>query len=404
MDSTTYYWTTTDRGAAHNPKNPNTYFDNFSPFADASAEPNSYRQQVIAADSVVGDSCGVGKVIKRYSYDAADRPTQYAQVHSGVTYRTTILSYNGAGQVVFCSTASDTGFLNRGVPSGLIPESRQYSTYNAAGQLVKDSIVQLIWAGGTTVYMRNYNSTGALAGVLTIAYHSLGVPDSADRASFSYYSNGLLRTALYQYYNKPALNWVPSGVDSFSYAGSNPAYTYMGSFYWSAGSQTWMPAARTVTALNAAGNWDVVTKQYPTGGGSTWTSSQKWVYNYNSFGNLEQLNAYYANNGVFPPTPNTTYNFYFETYNSSVGVSSLYGVKSACTIVPNPASGSFEVLRSGKGTARYSLLDATGRVLRSGMIMAEKETIDAGGIPAGLYFLKVQEEGASSETHRVVLQ
>lgn len=74
----------------------------------------------------------------------------------------------------------------------------------------------------------------------------------------------------------------------------------------------------------------------------------------------------------------------------------------AVRIFPNPTTGTVQVEWPGEGGTRYELLDATGRMLGGGMLRAGTQVIDLGGLPDGLYFLRMGQ-GHGALVQRLVL-
>jgi hypothetical protein len=403
-DSTVYRWNTTARGAAHNPKISASYQDAFSPYADGSDERNSVRRQFIAADSEVVYGAGGSAPLRGYTYDAANRPTRYAEYLQGMMSQRTFLTYNSAGQITYCNSDQDTGLINNGVPTGMKPALKQYSSYNAAGKLVKDSMVNLM-EGVSTVYLYTYTAAGNMSQIATNTYYGSATPDDMSRVNLSYNSNGLLTLSVTEQYDASTSSWMTQVKDSIGYTGNNPAYTFESFALSNPMTGAWIPIAQITATLNAAGNWSEIVVRVANSLGGPLQDVQKQVISYNSFNNYQKVLFYAAVTGTFPSTPTDTYNYYYQTYNSNVGVGKTPELAQTSQVAPNPANGSFQILRNGaKTSANYMLLDASGRVLRRGVMNGDKETVDVSGVAGGLYFLTVQEEGNAAQTHRVVVQ
>ena len=83
------------------------------------------------------------------------------------------------------------------------------------------------------------------------------------------------------------------------------------------------------------------------------------------------------------------------------------GAAATVLVHPNPASNGFAtlVIDAPQGGLFLDLLDRSGRVVRQQRVMGSglvRERIDLGGVPSGLYLVRLQGEGLSATARLVV--
>lgn len=78
-------------------------------------------------------------------------------------------------------------------------------------------------------------------------------------------------------------------------------------------------------------------------------------------------------------------------------------VSDGITMYPNPGSGVITVQRNSAMPAPYEVHDALGRMLMHGTLLGDKQQIDVGGWPPGVYLLRVVMDG-HAEVTRFVLE
>ncbi len=412
-DSFRYFYFSPARGAAHNPKNPASFYPfDFSPFDsyDSTSAYGGYRTQYVQFDSArrydfspTGTSLG-SEMLVRNQYNTANRITQmeHYENNAPTATRRYVLAYNAAGDAV-----SKT-FYDEYPASTLALFSTQTSMYNAQHHPVVDSTFNhAIVNAPESRFSYSYNAGGQLAQCL-IQNWMAGVWQPAQRTTYSYNTAGLLRSFLDEDYVGGV--WKPDYKDSFVYSGTNPAFIAEHGSQWEPTTNTWDPYFRTFLHLNTVGNWDTVTTQYYDVQTATWGYLSRTTITYNSYNNWETLTAAYDDddNGVI----NTgevygTNRYYYELWNNATRVEALPAATSF-TVYPNPASARLSVRWSKTQVpVSYTVADIHGHTLSNGSVMtgASRLELDLSGYTPGYYFLSLTgADGSILHREKVVRQ
>ncbi len=406
-DSTRYYYGSPVRGAAHDPRNPDSYSTYFDPTANIYISPvGNQRRLYMMPDSLVRTSASggsTGQSRSHFTYNAADQPLTVEESYDTVTYQRYELSYDAAGR-----PQTSKVYFTFGPPgTPLVHYTTQYSFYNTAGRLTLDSIVNVSSGtpGPDEKYEYAYSSSGALTSIT--GYDWDGTAWEADERSLADYypGSGLLRTVLYEVSDAGA--WIPDYKDSVGYfAGTPVMLSYFLSSYYDSGA--FVPEYRATLTLNSAGLYDVTTSEgYDAG---AFLPQVRTQYTYNSAGNFDATYEYYDNDGdgAFDPDPLATMRYHYELYDDAVGIAGAPARPSAVLrLFPNPTGSTIEVRwEEGGGTpARYLLADAAGRTVETGTLSAAatRLTLDLSARPAGVYTLAVLDaRGAVVGREKVV--
>ncbi len=92
--------------------------------------------------------------------------------------------------------------------------------------------------------------------------------------------------------------------------------------------------------------------------------------------------------------------YVFKLKNNALGIreSKLSGI----SIYPNPASNYLHIRVNETGAYKYKLIDVAGSVLKSGSFITPGENISMETIPAGTYFLQVQNEKRQTSVKKII--
>ena len=63
-------------------------------------------------------------------------------------------------------------------------------------------------------------------------------------------------------------------------------------------------------------------------------------------------------------------------------------------VLPNPSNGYFAIQMPEAHAQAYEILDATGKVVRTGRLTGLRTTMDMSSAQQGMYFLRVLENGS----------
>jgi len=411
FDSLRYFYSTPLRGAFHDPKNPESYADNFRPLVYSPLHGNEngyfFRRQYIQHDSMVRFQFAgtlpivVARASNRYDSlnRAAERTIRDAYLFGGYRYRFT-LAYDAAGNNVYCQRAADTG--HTAIPA-YIAFTDQYSTYDAAGRVLQDSQVSNTTYAGTR-YRYDYAPGGQLLQILEYPPAST-MPNL--RLKLTYNAAGLLESAHFEEFGN---GWRPWVIDSFAYSGTNPAYTSRHSKYWDLLGER--SESKTVAHLNAAGNWDTLRHYWlDTSLASGWQFSGQEVIAYNAAGNWDRQYFYAdSNNDNIPDVqPGSYYQFYYEGWGSAAAVAETRASE-GFRVYPNPTGGAVWVEWTDtqpSAPARYRLTNAAGRSTLSGSFpqAASRAELRLEGLPPGLYILSLTDaRGATIHRQKLLRQ
>ncbi len=107
--------------------------------------------------------------------------------------------------------------------------------------------------------------------------------------------------------------------------------------------------------------------------------------------------VYHAEDEPSPTDPCFAY-AYGETEDYEVMIEQITAIAPIGTmelsIYPNPATDRITIELPGNDPAAIEVLDATGRIVRTDLLNAQRSTLALGGIAAGHYFIKVTQNGS----------
>lgn len=406
-DSSRYYYSTLARGAAHDPKNPYSYDNFFSPITGLQVPPNNVniRIQYIQPDSVRTFSLNGPGGFQRYTYNSANKPTLVYNDFGFYRDRYQI-SYNAAGDDVACDYYQDSTF---GLPlPGLVLNTTQRSVFNAQHRVVSDSIANEMGSGiaPSQRLLWSYNAANRVIGAVQQDWDGAAWASSA-RAVVTYLANGLTQKVQYEEWDGTA--WMPNYIDSFGYNGNNPSYTYNGYSFYDSDSGSLQPGGYYTYHLNTAGNWDSATSYYYEPDSMGFLQDGKFVIGYNSYQNWDTILEFYDDDGdgVIDPMPAYVTHYYYQTYDPA-GVKDAPTALSTFTLAPNPTTGLLRMTwNASAAPARYSLTDLQGRTLSGGPVMAgaSRMELDLSGNVPGVYILMLTaSDGTVLHREKVVRQ
>lgn len=407
-DSSRYYYSTVARGAAHDPKNPYSYTNAFSPITGLQVPPNNInlRVQYIQPDSVRTFSMNGSGGLQRYGYNSANKPTLVENDYGGFFHDRYQISYNSAGDDVACDYYQDSTF---GLPQpGLVLNTTQRSAFNAQHRVTTDSLASEMGMGFEPAQklLWSYDAANRVTGAVQQEWDGTAWVSSA-RAVVTYLANGLTQKVQYDEWDGTA--WVPDYIDSFGYNGNNSSYTYNSYSFYDTDSGSFQPGGYYTYHLNTAGNWDSAASFYYEPDSLRFLQSGKFTIIYNSFQNWDTILEYYDDdmNGVIDPTPYYVTRYYYQTYDPA-GVQDSPTTSSIFALAPNPTSGLLRMAWSGSAApSRYTLTDLQGRALSTGPVMAgaSRMELDLGNYSPGVYVLTLaSESGAILHREKVVRQ
>lgn len=282
---------------------------------------------------------------------------------------------------------------------------KQYYQYNGLNQLIKDSIYEF---NGGTWHLVSYSTYAYdVLGNLITARNFSNQDDTTFtlplieqlRYNTSYDGSNRLLTVQTLYWDGTSLS--PYVCDTFAYTGATSFHTSWTEHQYDAINGYWAPMSYMHKNLGTNGYPDTVYIDYFDSLANMWVPGFRWDIMYNANNNPTKLNEYIYTFTSFPSTPDFETWYYYETFNSTVGISNLPS-KSAFNVYPNPTNGIIHLDYSTDYPDNFRLFDLTGNLVYTQPLPIGNQHIqlNIGALANGIYFVNLNGTSQKITIHR----
>lgn len=300
-----------------------------------------------------------------------------------------VYGYNAAGNIISVEGTVDTTMAQNGAFLANYLGKFTYANNRAA----KDSFVNS-YTGISTPYSQvlySYDANGNLTMALQQQWDGMTYADYS-RDVYNYTAANKLSSHAYDEMNTATSVWETNAVDTFRYTGSN--MTYNVHYERNTGTGLWEDGQGTDNYYNATGSLDSQYSFDVTSSGNVPINKVK--YKYTSYNHYDKLDNYYHNGTVYSTTPDDTYQFYYDTYNTT-GVSNTSRARNDISIYPIPAREMLNIRFEGKasGSVTVNILNMAGQLIQRTTLAAGSLQLGISQLAPGNYVAAISDENGS---------
>ncbi|HYG50156.1 MAG TPA: T9SS type A sorting domain-containing protein [Flavobacteriales bacterium] len=285
---------------------------------------------------------------------------------------------------------------------------KQYYQYNGMNQLIKDSIYEF-HAG--TWYLVSYSLyTYDGFGNMITARNFSNQDDTTFtmplieqlRYNHTYDGSNRLLTVLTIYWDGTSL--APYVRDTFAYTGTTNFHTSWKQYQFDAINGYWAPMSYMHKSLGTNGYPDTVYIDYFDSLANSWVPGFRWDITYNANDNPVKLNEYIYNFTSFPPTPDFETWYYYETFNSTVGINNE-NTGTQVLMYPNPNNGVMLLECTTGVEGSFMLYDMAGKNVYTQTVTQSQKRIpiNTGYLAPGVYGYKLLSNNRTVADGKIVI-
>jgi YD repeat-containing protein len=207
------------------------------------------------------------------------------------------------------------------------------------------------------------------------------------RNTMTYNSNNQLTMNLFQMGN--GIDWIDISVDSIRYHSNNPVYS--SHFKWNDNLKEWEDGIAYVSHFDASNNMD--TSNYYLITNSGLTPFAMTVASYTAYNHLKTHKLYYHNGTSFSTAPDSYWQFYYETYTTSVNP--VTQKTDLAIAYPIPATSILNIQMKIQPTKplQIHIFNDLGQLLQTSInTPAASYTIPVHQLKQGNYFVEISNE------------